>query len=83
MLREMLQVSCSERCELLLALTNIVARERLLECAHVLVTDPSRSAVQLAERLLALPDREARELSLATLSSAGIAIPSGERSGKK
>ena len=75
MLRETLGIRCSERCELLLAMTNVLAPERLLEVAHSLAMDTERAAVRIAERLTELPREDAVWLSRSTLVRAGVHIP--------
>jgi hypothetical protein len=74
MLRESLSIAVSERCELLLALAHVMARDRVVEIAHTIANDPTRSAVRLAEALLALPDSEATALCVQTLEQVGMRV---------
>jgi hypothetical protein len=74
MIADILHVTCTKRCELLLALTTVIDPNNLISIASKLGTDSNRSAIHLAEKLTKLPHNRARELSLKTLADAGMQI---------
>ncbi len=67
-------VCCSQRCEMVLALSMIVQPQHVVLLAHRLANDRNMSAVRLAQALDELPLEEAQLLSKATLERAGIFI---------
>lgn len=73
MLAQSLHISCSKRCELLLALTCVLAPESLIPVAARLATNEERSATRLATLLAELPRDQAKALCLKTLLHAGVA----------
>ena len=67
-------ISCSKRCELLLAFTYVMSRKSLVPIAQRLTNDRDLSAVNIAKALQQLPEKQARQLSLSTMAQAGMSI---------
>ena len=67
MIASRFQQSCSSRCELVLALTCLQDPGNLVAVASRLAGDRDRTAVHLAQQLMALPIEESKRLSLQTL----------------
>ena len=76
MLGRYLGVQCSKRCEQLLAMAYVLERRQIVQLAHHIVNDSSRSAERVAKALLALPEEEATRVVQETLSNAGISMKS-------
>ncbi len=72
MLAKTLGVRCSRKCELVLALSYVKAREELLRIAYRLAADADTSALRLARRIQELPVTVADELAKQTLRRAGF-----------
>lgn len=67
-------IECTRRCELVLALANIKSRPSLIAIAERLQSDGSQSALTLASLLDAMPEHQAKVLSLRTLERANLKL---------
>lgn len=74
MIAQTFQLPCTKRAERILALTFMLAPDTLISVAHRLVSGENEQVVLLAKALNSIAVERARELSLKTLSDAGIAL---------
>ncbi len=74
MVAKTLGIHCSKRCELLLALTYLRAKDSLLAVAHRIANDSSFSAIELAKALQSVSSVEGEKLAKLTLKEAGIRL---------
>ena len=67
MIADRFQQTCTQRCEMVLALACLQDRENLVAVASRLAGDRERTAMNLAQQLMALPVEESKRLALQTL----------------
>lgn len=72
MLARTVEIPCSKRCELVLALAYLQARQNMVAIAHCLSNDREKTAVAFAKKLLSLPESSATALAKQTLDNAGV-----------
>lgn len=68
MICKTLQISCSQRCELLMALSYVLAPNSILPIAYKLAPNKDNSAVTIARALTKLPRSAATRLAKATIA---------------
>jgi hypothetical protein len=74
MIAKTLGVTCSKKCELVLALAFIKAPEELVQIAYRLATDADASAIRLARMMINLSPLVTEVLAKQTLRRAGYDV---------